>query len=276
MRFAKAFLPALALATLAGACASRNGSSLASDTSGAEDVTGTESDVESLGSSIIGDDGQSVVTTSAFAPAQGDIRAQGIALDRPGFYFEPAGCETTTVDAVGQKVTYAFAGCTGPLGLVEIDGSIDVTWQLAQGQLTLDYSATDFQIHHATISSWQATAVVTASGADRTLTWNAQLSGVTGAGRSFTRTNQKTLTWTAGVPCISVTGQSTGDILRADLQTTVVAWRRCADACPEAGSQITVKNLGNGDSIGIDYLGGAVADLTIDGRSEEIGLACGL
>ena len=37
-----------------------------------------------------------------------------------------------------------------------------------------------------------------------------------------------------------------------------------------------MKNLGNGDEIQIAYLGGPQADLTIDGRSEEIGLACGL
>jgi hypothetical protein len=270
-------LALVALGLLSGACASKNPSSLASDTTGAEDVNGTESDVESLGSSFVGSDGQSVVKTSAFAPAAGDIRTEGLAsAANAGFYFQPAGCEVTTVDTSSQTVTYAFDGCTGPLGLVELTGSIDVTWQLAQGQLTLDYSASDFHVNRATITSWQATAVVTASGAARTMTWNAQLAGTTGSGRTFTRTNQKTLSWTVGVPCLSVTGESTGDILRARLQTTVDAWRRCADSCPEAGSEITVKNLDDGDSLSIRYLGGPDADLTLDGRTEEIGLACGL
>jgi hypothetical protein len=36
-----------------------------------------------------------------------------------------------------------------------------------------------------------------------------------------------------------------------------------------------VKNLGNNDDIDIKYLGGPSANLTINGKTEEIGLACG-
>ena len=273
----KAALPVLALTVLSAACAAKNPGTLASDTSGAEDVNGTESDIESLGSSFIGSDGQSVVTTSAFTPGAGELTLEGAStVGNPGFWFQPGGCEQTTADAANQKVTYVFNGCTGPLGLVALTGTIDVTWQKAGGQVTLDFSSQNFQINQATISSWQATAVVTANGNARTVDWNAQLSGTTGRGRSFSRTNQKVLQWTVGVPCLSATGQSTGDILRATLQTTVVSWKRCADACPEAGSEITVKDLSNGDAIDIQYLGGPDANLTLDGRSEEIGLACGL
>ncbi len=273
----KTVLPVLALAVLSAACAAKSPGSLASDTSGAEDVNGTESDVESLGSSFVGSDGQSVATTSAFTPGAGEIQIQGgSTVGNPGFWFQPAGCEQTTVDTANQKATYVFNGCTGPLGLVELTGTIDVTWQKASGQVTLDFSSQGFQINRATVSSWQATAVVTASGNARTMNWSAQLSGTTGRGRAFSRTNQKVIQWSVGVPCLSVTGQSTGDILKAELQTTVSSWKRCADACPEAGSAISVKNLGNGDEIQISYLGGPDADLTVDGKSVEIGLACGL
>lgn len=273
----KTLLPALALAVLSAACAARTPSSLASDTSGAEDVNGTESDVESLGSSFVGSDGQSVVTTSAFTPGAGEIQIQGgTTVGNPGFWFQPAGCEQTTVDTANQKATYVFNGCTGPLGLVSLTGTIDVSWQKADGQVTLDFASQGFQINRATISSWQATAVVTANGDARTMNWSAQLSGTTGSGRSFSRTNQKVIQWSVGVPCISVTGQSTGDILRAELQTTVTSWKRCADSCPEAGSEISVKDLSNGQELQISYLGGPDADLSIDGKSVEIGLACGL
>ena len=275
----KTALPVLALAVLAtcvAACAAKP-SSLASDTSGAEDVNGTESDVESLGSSFVGNDGQSVVTTSAFTPGAGEIQIQGgTTIANPGFWFQPAGCEQTTVDTASQKATYVFDACTGPLGLVSLTGTIDVSWQKADGQVTLDFSSQGFQINSATISSWQATAVVTADGNARTMNWSAQLSGTTGRGRTFSRTNQKVIQWSVGVPCISVTGQSTGDILKAELQTTVTSWKRCADSCPEAGSAISVKDLGNGEQLQISYLGGPEADLSIDGKSVEIGLACGL
>jgi hypothetical protein len=273
----KSALPVLFLALLPAACA-KEPSNLASDTSGAEDVNGTESDVESLGSSFVGSDGNSAVTTSAYTPGAGEIQIQGVGttVGNPGFWFQPAGCEHTTVDASNQKATYVFSGCTGPLGLAEITGTVDVSWQKGSGQITLDFSSTGLQVNRATITSWQATAVVTPNGNGRTMSWNAQLSGTTGSGRSFSRTNQKVVQWSVGVPCLSATGQSTGDILRAEIQTTVVSWKRCADSCPEAGSEITVKDLGNGDQIDIQYLGGATAQLTLDGKSEEIGLACGL
>jgi hypothetical protein len=272
----KCVLPALALSILSGACAMRDRSSLASDTSGAEDVASTESDTESLASSFVNPSGGSVSTMS-LAPSENGLHLAGdtTTVGNPGFWFQPVGCEQTTVDPSGQSATFVFDGCTGPLGLVELTGTVNLTWQTASNQLTLDFSAQNFKINRATIDSWQATAVVTANGNDRTMTWNATLSGTTGRGRAFSRTNQKTLQWTAGVACLGVSGQSTGTILGAKLQTTFTSWKRCADSCPQSGSEIEVKNLGNGDDVDIKYLGGPSANLTIDGKTEEIGLACG-
>jgi hypothetical protein len=272
----KIAIPVVVLVSLSAACA-RKDSSLASDTSGSEDVANTESDIETLGTSFIGSDGQSV-TTSSFDVGAGDIRLadDSTSAGNPGFFFQPAGCEVTTVDKTNAQASYAFSGCTGPLGLVSLTGTVNLTWSTTNGQLTLNYSAQNFQINRATIDTWQATAVVTANGTAREMTWNAMLSGTTGEGRSFSRTNQKVVDWVAGIPCIAVTGQSTGDILKVDLQTTVVKWNRCADSCPQAGSEIQVKNLTNGDELTINYLGGPEADLEADGRTLEIGLACGL
>jgi hypothetical protein len=277
----KTILSALAVtafSTVVAGCASRNAAQLASDSSGAEDVNGTESDVESLGTSFIGSDGQSVATQSLVAGAGvklmsgGDTTTVGV----PGFTFLPAGCLTETEDTVKSTVTYAFNGCTGPLGLVELTGTVTVGWQVAGSQLTLDFSASGFQINRATIDNWQATAVIASNGEQRNMTWNAQLSGTTGEGRQFNRTNQKSIQWTVGVACLSASGQSSGDILGANLQTTVVSWQRCADSCPQAGSEITVKNLDKGDSIDIQYDGGPTAELTLDGgKPFEIRLACG-
>jgi hypothetical protein len=272
LRTATAALALATLSTLGVACAARSGS-VASDTSGAEDVAGTESDVEALGTSFVGSDGASVATQAL--PGGGGLTVQGLATGgNPGFWFEPAGCLQVTTDAATQSATYVFDGCTGPLGLVELNGTVNVSWQSAAGQLTVDFSATGFHVNRATIDSWQATAVVTASGPQRTMTWNAQLSGTTRRGRAFDRTNQKTVVWTVGVPCLDVSGESTGDILGAHLQTTIATWRRCADACPEAGSEIDVKNLDKGNAIEIQYQGGPSAELTIDGHSEEIALTC--
>ncbi len=275
----KTVLSALALttfATVTSGCAARDRAQLASDSSGAEDVNGTESDVESLGTSFIGSDGASVATQSLVGGGDVKLASGGATVGVPGFAFLPAGCLQVTDDTTKSTATYAFNGCTGPLGLVELTGTVTVGWQLAGNELTLDYSAQGFQVNRATIDNWQATAVITSTGAQRSMTWNAQLSGTTGSGRQFTRTNQKSIQWTVGVACLSASGQSSGDILGANLQTTVVSWQRCADSCPQAGSEISVKNLDKGDSIDIQYDGGPTAELTLDGsKAYEIRLACG-
>jgi hypothetical protein len=274
----KTVLAALAVTTFAAVsgCAARNAAQLASDTSGAEDVNGTESDVESLGTSFVGSDGQSLATQSLIGGANLKLMGDPTTVAVPGFTFLPAGCLTETEDAAKSTETYAFNGCTGPLGLVELTGTVTVGWQVAGTQLTLDFSAQGFQINRATIDNWQATAVITSTGNQRSMIWNAQLSGTTGSGRQFNRTNQKSIQWTVDVACLSASGQSSGDILGANLQTTVVSWQRCADSCPQAGSEITVKNLDKGDSIDITYDGGPTAELTLDGsKPYEIRLACG-
>jgi hypothetical protein len=239
-------------------------------------VGGTESDVESLGTSLVGSDGQSVTTSPTTTTQSGTLRLDGVTTVSSGAgWFQPAGCITATINTTARTATYVFAGCTGPLGLVSLDGTVDVTWQSAPGQITLNYAAQGFKINRATIDSWQATALVTANGDARHMTWNASLSGTTGRGRAFQRTNDKVIDWTVGQPCIAVSGQSDGTITGAELKTTIVNFSRCAGECPQAGSEISVVNEKNGDSLDIKYSGGPDAVLTENGKSIDISLACG-
>jgi hypothetical protein len=270
------YVPAvLALSCVVGAgpaCTVKT-STLGTDSSGAEDVSETESNVEVLGSSFVGSDGQSLATASFAGKGNVEILANGGGTLASSFL--PAGCLTVSTDTTAMQSTYTFAGCTGPLGLVHLQGTITVTWQVAPSMLTLDLSAQNFAINGATITSWQATAVVTATGAARAMTWNAQLAGTTASGRAFSRTNQKNLSWTVGQACLAVSGQSSGTITGAHLQTTITNYQRCQGACPQAGSEINVTNQDNGSSIDIVYEGGREADLTINGKSEMISLLCG-
>ena len=270
-------LPALAALTLAPGCVlSATRSSLGTDASGAEDVAGTESDVESLGTSLVSSDGKSVTTASigggsSLQPLDNTISAS----NGVGSWFPPAGCVQGTIDTTTKTATYVFNACTGPLGLVELDGTVNLTWADSPGSLTVNYSAQGFKINRATIDSWKATAAVTASGSDRHMVYTAQLSGTTARGRTFTRSNDKTIDWTVGQPCVKVSGQSDGTILGVELRTTIDAFSRCAAECPQAGSEITVENVRTGESIDIKYSGGPEAVLTINGKTSAIGLACG-
>lgn len=271
----KRISPVFLALSLLCACVARSASTAGEDTSGAEDVANTESNLESLGSSLVSNNGQTLTTTS-FA-AQGDLHIESpTTVANPGFWFQPAGCLQITADAAQRHASYAFGGCTGPLGLVELTGTVTADWTTtASGQLQITYGARGFKINRSTIDTWQASAVITANGNAREMTWNATLVGTTARGRTFHRTNQKDLKWTVGEPCLSVSGTSDGTVLGVDLLTTITSYQRCADACPEAGSEIEVQNRRNGDSIDIQYEGGPHARLTLDGKTAEIGLSCG-
>jgi hypothetical protein len=269
-------IAALAALTLAPACViNATRSSLGSDTSGAEDVAGTESDVEALGTSLVSTDGQSVTTASIGGSSLRLLDNTATASNGAGSWFQPAGCVQATIDATTSTATYVFKACTGPLGLVEVNGTVEVTWSDSASGLTLSYSAQGFKINRATIDSWKATAVVTASASARRMVWTAQLSGTTAHGRSFTRTNDKTIDWTVGQPCVTVSGQSDGTILGVELRTTINSFSRCAAECPQAGSEITVENVHTGESVDIKYSGGPEAVLTVNGKASDIGLSCG-
>jgi len=267
--------PFILAVSLVTACVARSAGSAGEDTSGAEDVANTESNLESLGSSLVNSNGQSL-TTASFA-GEGDLHVESpTTVANPGFWFEPAGCLRITADAAQRHASYVFGGCTGPLGLLELTGTVTADWTTTgAGQLQISYAAQGFKVNRSTIDTWQATAIITASGNAREMTWNAMLTGTTARGRTFHRTNQKDLKWTVGEPCLSVSGTSDGTVLGVDLATTITSYQRCADACPEAGSEIEVQNRRNGDSIDIQYEGGPRAKLTVNGKTAQIGLSCG-
>ena len=145
---------------------SRGGAQLASDSSGAEDVNGTESDVESLGTYVHRQRRSGVRRGANRSPA-GATSSWPAAVRRRGHprlrVPAPAGCLQVAEDTTKSTATYAFNGCTGPLGPRRAHGHRDRRLAAAHAgnELTLDYSAQGFQVNRATIDNWQATAVIT-------------------------------------------------------------------------------------------------------------------
>jgi hypothetical protein len=206
---------------------------------------------------------------------------QGVVGAALGAELIPAGCVTETTGT--GTVTYVYAGCTGPWGLVHLNGTVTVTYSsTGPDDLTLKFSSTNFEINGATLTSWNAEADITANGNNRTMVWTASLAGTTKSGRDFSRTNDKTITWNVGgaTTCIGINGTSQGTVTGHDLKTTVVSYQRCAGACPQAGSEITIQNEDNGKEVDVKYDGGDVATVTLtEGATHEsidLILACGL
>jgi hypothetical protein len=267
--------------TVAGCAASAATESTEIAGAGADDVN-TEADTESMAQAFVGQGSSGTLSLQSLGELNpdrggGGLQIQGIVSNPAGGYFQPAGCLVESSDAATQTNTYTFSDCTGPYGLVHLTGVVTVVWSNAsQSSLDLALSATNFQINRATITSWNATAKISAAGDSRDMLWAASLAGTTGSGRAFTRTNTKDIKWTVGGSCISINGSSQGTITGLDLDTTITNYSRCEGSCPAAGSEVHVEDITNGDSVNVEFLGGDSAQFTgVSGRVTNIPLLCG-
>jgi hypothetical protein len=156
-----------------------------------------------------------------------------------------------------------FTKCTGPYGLVSVDGTLTVGYSAPSStELKLSFSITEpFTLtgaggKHATIDAWAATADITASGSDlstRTLQWNGRLSGTTRRGTAFDHSSTWMVSWTVGGDCISESGSSSGTAGALSVTTTVTDFQACADSCPAAGSEITITDTTDSASYDLTY-----------------------
>jgi hypothetical protein len=247
----------------------------------AEDGTDSntaENDSEALSATLIGGGGSSGTTIGLASDAElgaGGLSTRTIGDGAKAIYM-PRGCLTVTVNETSPTegtAKYEFNGCSGPTGLFNITGVVDVTYKASLNHLTLDLVGTDIKANRAMID-WSAHAEIDADGANRTMQWKATLSGTTARGRDFARTNEKTIKWTVGEPCIGLDGVSQGNVSGRNLKTEVTAFRRCRGSCPDAGGKIVVTNLDRNVSVEIDYDGTAQAKLITPKGETTIALLC--
>lgn len=242
-----------------------------------DDSVQTESNIEAMAQSFVGGSGSSLTVQSlGSAPGASGIRPLGI-VKNPAGGFYTAGCLVEDILSSDASATFTFSNCTGPYGLVQLSGVVKVTWtEVSATELDLVFTSSNFKVNQATISSWTANARVTSQGEKRTMDWSAQLEGTTGGGRAFTRSNDKTIQWTAGASCLTINGTSTGTVTGLDLKTTVTSYSRCENACPAAGSDITIEDLTTGATVDLEYLGGSEAQFTsVRGATTDFAVACG-
>ena len=239
--------------------------------SSGSDVTDVESNALTIASSLgggtgDGNDGLSLASqttlTGGGSSAASDLTAQALG-DAATSYYQPAGCLVVTDDTAASTATYAFHDCTGPHGLVTVDGTINVAYSAPSStELKLSFSITEpFTItgvkgRQAILDTWAATADITASGADlatRTLDWSGRLVGQTRRGVAFDHSSSWELSWTLGGDCLGESGTSSGTAGKLAVTTTVKDFQVCDDSCPAAGSEITVADSTNHLSYDVTY-----------------------
>lgn len=238
------------------------------------DTNALEVDHELLSSSLVAASSGGTLSLASSGELGGAELVPADVGDGAKSFFFPRGCLTTSHDLATSTVTYDFKDCTGPAGLLRVSGEIKATYKAQPSKLALELVGTGLRINRAT-ADWHATAVITADGVSRTMSWNAQLSGTTARGRDFSRTTQKALLWKVGERCFAASGVSEGNVKGRSLRTEITGYARCQGSCPEAGGKIRITSVTSGKQLVIDFDGTSRATVTgPKGETATVPLAC--
>lgn len=260
-------------ATVVG-CAAHHGENVSSDDSALLAQDGTDAnEVETQTSALTA--AFTLGTPTATAMSTPDTLVTN--ADRASSYFLPSNCLTVKKDATNRKVTYTLDTCSGPWGLFRVSGTVVATYSQAPGGgIQIDVDGTGLKVNRAT-ADYHAAALITASGLDRTMTWNGQLTGLTARGRAFERSASWTVTWSVGGSCVTIDGEAKGTVLKRSIDTKVEKYVRCRGECPEAGGLVTVTDSATNERVSLSFDGTNEAKLTTSGgTTTQIALACGL
>jgi hypothetical protein len=201
-----------------------------------------------------------------------DVAAQAVET-RPITGLSPEGCATKTRD--GDKVHVEFNSCTGPYGLVRLDGGVDVTFSVtATGGLHADLKSVDDLTLQDRPLTYSATADLTASGTERTLVWAGQWNTETLAGAPVEHSSSGELTVDLATSCVAFTGKASGSIDERGIDLTIDDLNACPAVCPASGT-ITATGKVSKTSVSVTFDGSAKAAVTgPKGNTFSVALSC--
>ncbi len=183
------------------------------------------------------------------------------AASAPSF-FKPAGCATRSRS--GNVATFELKGCTGPFGLVGVNGKLVATFTKSATPGTLDVSEkSEGLVVGKTPIEQSATGTITFSGTKRVVSWKGTYSGIS-ARKSLPISHQGSYTgvYDAATGCLELDGSATTQIGNRGVSTTTTGYKRCSGVCPEAGT-ITATGLLNKLTVKVTYLGAGLAELAL-------------
>ncbi len=252
-----------ALAVLSTACGRLQELDDAEDADESVDVTSAESAL----TSTLSDEVSQPMSATATDMAMG-------AATRVGALLKPQGCATQAVN--GATVTYTLTNCTGPYGLVKMNGVITAVYsRAAGGGVQVVLSSTGFKANNATFDL-AATVVATQSNGVRTAAVTADSKGTGARGVEVTRQGTYTVVYEPGAECIAVDGTWTTKSGGRTGTTNVVGYKRCKGECPKAGGRIVHTNGARpANSVTVTYDGSAIAKWAVGARSGTVNLRCG-
>jgi hypothetical protein len=209
--------------------------------------------------------------TSADPAAAADANAPSI----PAFY--PASCaKRTKMSATEVKIT--FTDCTGPFGLVKVNGALLATFTAGTGGAV-----------HVTVASQDLTANghavtesgagdVTVSGATRIVAWQGAWTRENAAGETVAHTSDLTITIDSAAQCASVDGTAKTSVASREIDAKITGYKICkladgGNGCPWGSVDFT--RVTTRRTFAVDFDGSSQAKVTgPNGGSIEVPLVC--
>jgi hypothetical protein len=258
---------ALAITTLSiAACQAQSDQDALSAELAVDSTDVSQSESALLASAVDGAEVAPAGLVAAAGPTPQGV-ADFIAQHAPQRY-QPAGCVTVT--QAGLTVKLVFAQCTGPRGLRQLSGELDLTASAgAGGAIDVAAHAVDLEVGQATMTIDSA-AVYTVAGATKSLAVTSHGTGTGALGNAITHDGAYTTTWDAS--CVSIDGSWSTEVGEAGRSTTASVMR-CMNECPTG---TITRDTFRGRTISITFDGTATATWsTSAGRSGTVALPCG-
>jgi hypothetical protein len=260
--FVRGFVPFVLLTAVA--CSTATASPAAE-----EEVALVQNGVDTT---AVHNDGQVLTTSLLTASAELQLSALG---EAPALLYLPRGCLTVTEDPATSALTYAFADCSGPYGLMHVTGSVKATYSVtADGHLVIDESATGLKANGA-VFDWTAHVdIMKGAGAKRVMTYQGTLHGTTARGRSFDATSDDQVDWSVGGDCLVTTGTETATVADRAIKNEIQALWRCGRHCPGANSEAKFTDVASNVTIDVKFDGSSNASVSGPNFSATVPLDC--
>ena len=193
----------------------------------------------------------------------------------------PAGCVTRMKDPTNANVVdITFNDCTGPFGLVHLNGEVVVTFSSgANGELVAQHTGQNLSINGHPVS-FSGTADITVSGSTRNVQWNGSWTRVDAAGDTVAHTSSLSIVVDTVAKCRTSNGSAKTTVLDREVDSTIQNYEICenpdgSEACPKSGTIVHEHKL-SGRTVTVTFDGSNEATFTgPNGGTVKVEMVCG-
>ncbi|HVY44795.1 MAG TPA: hypothetical protein VHB21_02905 [Minicystis sp.] len=190
----------------------------------------------------------------------------------------PPGCVSREKIAPNQ-VEVTFADCTGPFGLVHLDGDEIATFSAgaSPGVLHVDVASSNLSANGKSIDHHASADLTFPSATEIDVAWKGGWSHVTSDGRDVEHASDLSIVVDLASSCVTANGSGDTTVdgrgVSSDIQDYQVCGGASGDACPTGA--IDLKADESGAELTIQFDGSSDAEVTAGSRDFSVPLVCG-